>query len=53
MHMRTVIHYHKTSGKKKRKMGLAVPMVIMTLFWAIVGGVLPWIVPKGPNRGYV
>nr|XP_042905930.1 V-type proton ATPase subunit e 2 [Parasteatoda tepidariorum] len=30
----------------------AVPFVIFTLFWLLVGGVLPWFVPKGINRGY-
>ncbi|XP_071034181.1 V-type proton ATPase subunit e 2 [Parasteatoda tepidariorum] len=31
----------------------AVPFVIFTLFWLLVGGVLPWFVPKGINRGTI
>lgn len=33
-------------------MGAAVlPFIIFTVLWGGVGGVLPIIVPKGPNRG--
>ncbi|XP_053642847.1 V-type proton ATPase subunit e [Cherax quadricarinatus] len=28
----------------------AIPVILMTLFWALVGIVLPIILPKGPNR---
>ncbi|GIY22281.1 v-type proton ATPase subunit e 2 [Caerostris extrusa] len=31
----------------------AVPFVILTLFWFLIGGVLPWFVPKGVNRGVI
>ncbi|KAF8774715.1 V-type proton ATPase subunit e 2-like [Argiope bruennichi] len=31
----------------------AVPFVIMTLFWFLIGGILPWFVPKGVNRGVI
>ncbi|CAH0553948.1 unnamed protein product [Brassicogethes aeneus] len=27
------------------------PLLIITLFWAGVGIVLPFLVPKGPNKG--
>ncbi|CAG2060958.1 unnamed protein product [Timema podura] len=33
-------------------MGAAVvPIVVFTAFWGVVGIVLPFVVPKGPNRG--
>lgn len=30
-----------------------VPIIIFTAFWGVVGIVLPFLAPKGPNRGYV
>jgi len=33
-------------------MGLSVvPVIVLTALWAVVGIVLPFVVPKGPNRG--
>ncbi|XP_046386242.1 V-type proton ATPase subunit e-like [Ischnura elegans] len=29
----------------------AIPIAILTLFWLVVGCVLPFVIPKGPNRG--
>ncbi|XP_057339714.1 V-type proton ATPase subunit e 2-like [Microplitis mediator] len=29
----------------------ALPVCIFTLFWGVIGIVLPFFVPKGPNRG--
>ncbi|XP_037772749.1 V-type proton ATPase subunit e 2-like [Penaeus monodon] len=28
----------------------AIPVILMTLFWGLVGVVLPVVLPKGPNR---
>lgn len=31
----------------------AVPIAVVTGFWAVVGIILPFILGKGPNKGYV
>jgi len=31
----------------------ALPVALVTVFWAIVGGVLPFILGKGPNKGVI
>lgn len=31
----------------------ATPVTLFTLFWLAVGGVIPWFVPKGNNRGLI
>lgn len=34
-------------------MAAYVSFIVFTLLWVLFGGVLPWIVPKGPNRGII
>lgn len=31
----------------------ALPFIVFTVLWGGIGVVLPFLVPKGPNRGYV
>ncbi|KAF5278009.1 hypothetical protein FQA39_LY18419 [Lamprigera yunnana] len=34
-------------------MGTAIPFIVFTVLWGGVGIGLPFIVPKGPNRGII
>ncbi|PSN56286.1 hypothetical protein C0J52_00403 [Blattella germanica] len=33
--------------------GSVIPVIVFTALWAIVGIVLPFVIPKGPNRGWL
>ncbi|XP_022246556.1 V-type proton ATPase subunit e 1-like [Limulus polyphemus] len=31
----------------------AAPVIVITLFWIVIGGVIPWFVPKNENKGII
>lgn len=40
--------------RDRRIMGFSLaPVIVFTVLWVVVGIVLPFVVPKGPNRGCV
>lgn len=41
----------KENNTKMVYHSVALPLICFTTLWALVGGVAPFFVPKGPNRG--
>lgn len=39
------------SGAAMTAHSFALPLVLFSAFWGLVGIAAPWFVPKGPNRG--
>lgn len=46
-----VYYCDKENKEKMVYHSVALPLICFTTLWALVGGVAPFFVPKGPNRG--
>ncbi|KAM4668256.1 V-type proton ATPase subunit e 2 isoform 1-T2 [Amazona ochrocephala] len=40
-------------GEAMTAHSFALPLVLFSAFWGLVGIAAPWFVPKGPNRGVI
>lgn len=49
---KSLIRGSESKKKKMTNFSLYVALPIITIFWLIVGGIVPWFIPgKVPNRG--
>lgn len=47
------VYCNKENKVKMVYHSVALPLICFTTLWGLVGGVAPFFVPKGPNRGWI